>query len=195
MAKYLILTSWKQRERFSKVKEFYHIIKKIAEEIEGVETFGLYKPLTEDWHWSYLLYLDDLEKWNKVDEESETKFEYGRDNIIQRQNRIFVEKVSNPLNKKLESLEVLELELILWNEINIGSYEYFESISKVLKDKDGVWFLGQYGPANEPYNWTHFFMYDSLNRITEVDIELGVRAPRPKNAILTVEWLYKRIEL
>ena len=41
MAKYLILTSWKQRKRFSKVKEFYHIIKKIAEEIEGVETLGL----------------------------------------------------------------------------------------------------------------------------------------------------------
>jgi hypothetical protein len=195
MAKYLILTSWNQRKRFSKVKEFYHIIKKIAEEIEGVETLGLYKPLTKDWHWSYLLYLDDLEKWNKVDEESETIFEYGRDNIIQRQNRIFVEKASNPLNKKLESLEILELELILWNDINIGSYEYFESISKVLNNKDGVWFLGQYGPANEPYNWTHCFMYDSLNRMTEVDIELGVSAPRPKNASLTVEWLYKRIEL
>ncbi|TFH16877.1 hypothetical protein E4H04_05910 [Candidatus Bathyarchaeota archaeon] len=195
MTQYLILTSWSQRERYDKVEEFYQIVKEITEEIEGVETFGLYRPLTEDWHWSYLLYLDNLEKWNRVNEESEKNFVNGRDNIIRNQNRIFVEKSSNPLNNKLESLKILELELILWNDINIGSYEYFESISSVLKDKEGVWFLGQYGPANEPYNWTHCFMYDSLSRITEVDIEVGASAPRPKNASLTVEWLYKRIEL
>ena len=135
-----------------------------------------------------------MEKWNIVAEESEKNYQ-DRENITQIQNRIYVERASNPLKEKLSNLKILELELILWDGINLGSHEYFQSLSKVFNDIEGVWFMGQYGPANDPYNWAHCFMYDSISRMTEMDVETFKSVGRPKNAIITVEKIYKRIKL
>ena len=195
MVRYLILTSWIQNNRYNGIEEYYNIVRDASNTINDVELFGLYRPITEKWHWAYLIYTDDLEKWEDVEETIERNYLKKRDEITQKTTRIYIERVRNPKPKKLELLKYLEVELSVWEGIDKGVRQYFDTISEVFLENEDAWLMGQYYTASEKYNWAHIFMYKSLNDMIEMDFEFYKAMGRPPNQLFFVERLYKLYDL
>lgn len=191
MVGYIILTSLNLKNKYDDIEDYYNIVKEVCNLIDNAELLGLYIPLTEEWHWAYLLDVDELETWQKVDEEVEKNYQAKRDQITQKINRVYVERIRNQDPKHSKPMKYLEIELSVWDGIDKGIQQYFDLISDVFHEKENSWLIGQFAPASERYNWAHFFMYESMRDLTEMDIISGRAVGRPDNILFTVERLFK----
>ncbi|MBD3206209.1 hypothetical protein GF319_07680 [Candidatus Bathyarchaeota archaeon] len=182
------------KNKYDDIKDYYNTVKEACYLIDNAELLGLYIPLTENWHWTYLLNVDELETWQKVEETIEKKYLVFRDQITQKINRVYVERIRTPKPKNNNPMKYLEIELSVWDGIDKGIQRYFNSISEIFRENENCWLLGQYAPASERYNWAHFFMYKSMRDLTEMDIISGRAVGRPENVLFTVERLFKLYE-
>ena len=194
MTRYLIETCWIQKKRYSGITEYYDLIKEVCHGIDGVELLGLFQPLSEGWNWAYIIETDDLEKWEDVKDEVSRRYFDKRENITQSITRIYTALAYNPRPKNLGNLKYLWVELDLWEGINVGIKEYFDAHVQVFEGKEGVWFMGQYVPWNDEYNWVHFYWFKSVTHMIDMSIDSHRATGRPDRITLILTRLYERYD-
>jgi hypothetical protein len=168
MPQVIFETCWNQKNRYSGIKEYYDIVKDVCTEVDSVELIGLFRPRTEPWNWAYFIAVnppDTMGTWQKVSDEIDRRNYALRDSISQSFMRWYSENYFNPRPENLEQLKFLQIELDVWEGINVGVKEYFDAHVKVFEGQEGVWYQGQYRVWNEPYNWANFYWYRDWSRM------------------------------
>ena len=188
MNSYIVQTCWNQFEKYVGISEYYKLIEDLCCDIRGIELYGLFRPLIDDWQWTFFSGVDSLDKWEELIEGLEGQ----NGQITKSSNRIFLLNSFNPKPRNIEDLNYLEIELSIWDGINIGVKNYYDSLVRVFNNKEGAWYMGLYQPANEEFNWANFFWYKSLNYLSFMDIESYKVTGRPENMKLGLERLYKK---
>jgi len=156
----LIEYLWNQKNRYEGIKEYHELVKEVCTN-NGVTLLGLFKPISEPWNWAYFFEADNMGSWQTVIDEIEEKNFHNRGNITQNITRLYTRQAYNPKPKNLGPMRFLNVELDVWEGINVGIKEYFDAHVNMYQDVEGIWFMGQYAVWNEPYNWAHFYWYDN----------------------------------
>ena len=197
MQYWLIETLWMNKERNIGLKEYYEVIKKVCKEKEGIEFLGLYKPLNEGWNWAYFLKTDNLDKWRKLDNEINKLYADMNDNVTSTMTRIFEgsdQFKQPPIPKNRDSLNYFVEEVQLWAGVDLGVREYYSEQCELFEGVEGAWLFGLYVPWSEGLNWAFVYMFDSLSRYFDLQIEWLRRYGRPENLISSAMRIYERFE-
>jgi hypothetical protein len=157
----LIEYLWDQKNRYEGVKEYCELVESVCTNRGGVNLLGLFKPLNESWNWAQFFEADDMDCWQNVIDEVEKRYHDNRENIIRDKFRFYSQRNYNPKHKNLGPMRFLNIELDVWEGINIGIKEYFDAHVKIFEEIDGVWIMGQYSIWNEHFNWAHLYWYDT----------------------------------
>lgn len=113
--------------------------------------------------------------------------------ITGRENRVYTE-IIKPIETGLMLPPYLEVDLMLWDEPYKGIIEYYDKISNLFKNFTDAWFLGGYGPANEPYTIASFLGYESMEIIDIVDDRLYSTINRPDRMKISIEHIYRKLK-
>jgi hypothetical protein len=159
MSHVIFETCWNQKSRFSGVKEYYNIVKDVCSEFDNVELFGLFRPRTEPWNWAYFIGVDLGDTWQQVSDEVDRRYHTKQDNITQSINRWYSYNYVNPKPNNFDQLKYFQIELDVWEGINVGVKEYFDVHTKIFEGQEGVWYQGQYHVWNDPFNWAQFYWF------------------------------------
>jgi hypothetical protein len=117
--------------------------------------------------------------------------EYKHENITQNFFRAYQRFEYNPPPKNLNKMKFLQIELDIWEGIDIGIKEYYNAHVKMFEKLKTIWFMGQYAPINENYHWAHFYWYDTPKNFSEAS-EICFRAMgRPTRITMMVIRTYE----
>lgn len=194
MPSYILINFWMQKERYLGLKEYCDLIKEACRGKVGVELFGIFRPLNEKWNWTYIIRTDDLAKWRQIDDEINEKYHKSRENITQTMTRIYTARAETPKPKNLGVMNYFLEEMEVWEGVDVGLDEWYDMEVKVFDKKEGIWFMGQYGPWNCAYNWTHFMMFDTIHRHRSIDMMCNDAYGRQERTLIRESELYERFE-
>ena len=189
MATYVIQTLWNQD--IKKLDTFLiDKIEKVCNDFDSLSFLGLYEPIIENWEWTYFIRCKGLVEWGQYLDRLMKNIPV----VASRENRVFAKyyKSETDISK---APEYLEIELMLWDKPYQGLYEYYQYVADVFSEFDDAWFLGGYGPANEPYTVASFLGYDRMEMIDIVDDRLYSEIKRPEQMNLSIERLYRKYSL
>lgn len=195
MTNFIFQFLWNQRDRYSGQTEYFSIIRDVCNEIDDLELLGIYEPISEAWHWSYLVYTSQLEKWEKAYEEISQRYSENCDNIIQDITRIYVETYLNIKPNDLIHMKYLEIELNKWEGTNNEIQSYYKAIVQGFNEFNDAHYLGQYRPVSEPYSWAHLYWYKTVSQIKEIDVKIYSKIGRPSNIQQFIERFYKKVNV
>jgi hypothetical protein len=156
----LIEYLWNQRNRYEGIEEYHRLFADVCD-ARGVSLLGLFKPLNEPWQWAHLFEADSMDEWQSVIDEVDKIHFKKREQIVQNNLRVYSRREYNPRPKNLNNMRFVNVELDVWEGVNVGIKEYHDAHVDMFKGLKGVWYMGQYSPANEPFNWAHLYWYDT----------------------------------
>lgn len=82
-----------------------------------------------------------------------------------------------------------------WKGVTEGLKKHYDAVKKVCEEKEGVKFLGLYGPYNERWNWVYMFKADSWEKFREADRAWAAEyGGRPENAYNMIYRMYEKFE-
>ena len=83
-----------------------------------------------------------------------------------------------------------------WKGITEGLKEHYELVKKVCAEKEGVKFMGLYGPLNERWNWVYMYKAESWEKYWEADRKFlsELSGGRPKQATNLIYRMYRKFE-
>lgn len=165
---------WSQRNRYEGIKEYHELFREVCKAHKATP-LGLFKPLNEPWQWAHLIEVDTMETWQNIIDEIDGRYLHERENIVQNNLRIYSRREYNPKPKNLNKMRFLTVELDVWEGLDVGIKEYFDAHVDMFKALNGIWFMGQYTVWNDPFNWAHFYWYDTQKNWREAE-EICFRA-------------------
>ncbi len=165
---------WSQRNRYEGIKEYHELFREVCKAHKAT-LHGLLKPLNEPWQWAHLIEADTMETWQNIIDVIDGRCLHERENIVQNNLRIYSRREYNPKPKNLNKMRFLNVELDVWEGLDVGIREYFDAHVDMFKGLNGIWFMGQYAVWNDPFNWAHFYWYDTQKNWREAS-ELCFRA-------------------
>jgi hypothetical protein len=194
MPGYVCISLWMQKERYKGLKEYCKLIKEVCKGKPGVEFFGIYKPLNEHWNWAYIIRINDLNLWRQIDNEISEKYREHRENITQSMTRLYSIRSETPKPEKTDEMKYFLEEMETWEGYDIGLDEWYEMEVRVFDKKEGLWFMGLYTPWTSGYNWTHLMMFDTMDRLLQINKMCNDAYGRQERTILTDAKLFERYE-
>jgi hypothetical protein len=135
-----------------------------------MDYLGLFSPLNEPWQWAYFIEVEGLESWEAISDEIFSRNGDRVDDITQSTTRFYGRTNYNPKPRGQHPLRLMNVELDVWEGVNVGVNEYYDIHDKIFDGKDDVWYMGQYSPANENYHWAYFYWFDSWELLNEMSI-------------------------
>lgn len=194
MVSYIIVNLWMQKERYSGLKEYCDLIKEVCNGKPGVELLGIYRPLNENWNWAYIIRIDDLYTWRQIDNEINERYFEIRENITHSMARIYEARGETPKPENIDAMNYFLEEMEMWEGIDVGLEEWYNMEVKVFDKAEGIWFMGQYAPFNEGYNWTHFMMFDTMKRLRPLQMMCYNAYGRQERVLCSESRLYEKYE-
>lgn len=167
MSSVLFETCWNQKNRYTGIKEYYDIVKEVCKETSNVELIGLFRPRNELWNWAYFIEVqppNTMGTWQNISDEIERRYHAKRNDVSQSIMRWYSNNFYNNKPENLGELKYLQIELDVWEGIDIGVREYFDAHVKVFDGQEGVWYQGAYRVWNDPFNWANFYWFRDWGR-------------------------------
>jgi len=194
MVSYILVNLWMHKDRYHGLKKYCDVVKESCSGKPGVEFFGIYKPLNEAWNWAYIIRVDGLSKWRQIDEEVYEKHRESRSNITQTMTRIYEARAETPKPEATEAMKYFLEEGEMWEGIDVGLEEFYDMEVRVFENKEGIWFMGQYAPYNEGWNWAHLMMFDTMQRFRSLMMMCYDAYGRPDRQLSASSRLFERYE-
>jgi hypothetical protein len=167
-------------------------LKDVCSEVDGLNFIGLFRPLNEPWNWAHFIGTDERDLYKSVTNEIDRKYKAKRDDITQSFVRHYSRSYDNPTCENIEQLSLLQIELDVWQGIDVGIKEYHDAHVQVFENQKGAIYQGQYRVWNDPFNWAHFYWFRDWKRALEMS-DLSWRATsQPQRVSLLNTRSYER---
>jgi hypothetical protein len=169
--KVIFENSWNQKKRYTGLEEYYNLIKQVCKKTDNVNLLGLFQPQTESWNWTYFIEVttpNTMNTWQKVVDEVNHRNKANRENITNNSVRWYHEIYTNPKPAQTDELKYLQIELNIWDDINIGIKDYHNAHITAFKGQKDVWYQGNYRVWNEPYHSANFYWFKDWIRMREM---------------------------
>jgi len=173
---------WNQKKRYEGFNDIYENFRDVCKDDGESKTLGLCKPHSEAWNWAIFIETNSMESWHNLLDQFDSKLGKKCESITQNFFRVYQRFEYNPPPKTIHKMRFLNLELDVWEGIDVGIKEYFNAHVKMFDGLENIWFMGQYVPVNENYNWAHFYWYDTQRNFSEAS-EICYRAMGRPNRI------------
>ena len=138
--------------------------------------------------------VEDLEDWETISDEISNRNFERVDDFTAHITRFYNTMNYNPKPKNQRPLRLINVELDVWEGINVGIKEYHDAHVRTFEGQKDVWYMGQYSPANEDYTWAHFYWFDSWERMKEMSIASYRSISRPERLRILCTRNYRRYE-
>ncbi len=170
------------------------MVEEVCSRMKGADFLGLFNPLNESWQWAFFVEVEGLEDWETISDEISTRSVERVDDFTAHITRFYSRIDHNPKPRNQRPLRLINVELDVWDGINVGIKEYHDAHVRTFEGQKDVWYMGQYSPANEDYTWAHFYWFDSWKRANEMSIASFRSISRPERLRILCTRNYRRYE-